>query len=88
MIPIRYRFFGGNMKAISIRNIPDHLYTGLQAMAKKNRRSLQEQVKLILEQEVKLANRSFLADAAEWRERLEGRRLNDTVKSVREDRKR
>ena len=76
------------MKAISIRNIPEDLYDGLQAMAKKNRRSLQEQVKWILEQEVKLANISFLAGAADWRKRLEGRRLSNTVNSVREDRKR
>ena len=76
------------MKAISIRNVPDQLYAGLQAMAKKNRRSLQEQIKLILEQEVKLSNRSFLAGAAEWRRRLEGRNQSDTVKLVREDRER
>ena len=76
------------MKAISIRNVPDQLYAGLQAMAKKNRRSLQEQIKLILEQEVKMSNRSFLAGAAEWRRRLEGRNLSDTVKLVREDRER
>ncbi len=76
------------MKAISIRNVPDDLYAGLQTMAKENRRSLQEQVKLILEREVKLASRSFLADAAEWRNRLQKRSLADTVKSVREDRER
>lgn len=76
------------MKAISIRNVPDDLYAGLQAMAKENRRSLQEQVKLILEREVKLARRSFLTEAAEWRSRLQNRNLTDTVKSVREDRER
>jgi hypothetical protein len=76
------------MKAISIRNVPDYIYTGLQAMAKKNRRSLQQQIKLILEQEVKLTNRSFLAGAAEWRKRLQGRHLSDTVKTLRKDRER
>ena len=76
------------MKAISVRNVPDHIYAGLQTMAKKNRRSLQEQIKLILEQEVELANRSFLASAAEWRKRLKGRGLNDTVAMVRKDRNR
>jgi len=76
------------MKAISIRNVPDNLYAGLQVMAKKNRRSLQEQIKLILEQEVKLANRSYLTAAAEWRKRLQRRSLIDTVKSVRKDRDR
>ena len=76
------------MKAISIRNVPDHLYTGLQALAKKNRRSLQGQIKLILEQEIQLANRSFLAVAAQWRKQLQGRSLSDTVGSVRKDRER
>ncbi len=76
------------MKAISIRNVPDNTYAALQAMAKNNRRSLQEQIKLILEQEVKLTNRSFLAGAAEWRKRLQGRNLSDTVKILRKDRER
>ncbi len=76
------------MKAISIRNVPEHIYTGLQVMAKNNRRSLQEQIKLILEQEVKLTNRSFLAGAAEWRRRLQGCNLSDTVKILRKDRER
>jgi plasmid stability protein len=76
------------MKAISIRNVPDHVYIGLQVMAKNNRRSLQEQIKLILEQEVKLTNRSFLAAAAEWRNRLQGRNMSDTVKILRKDRER
>jgi plasmid stability protein len=76
------------MKAISIRNVPDHIYTGLQAMAKNNRRSLQEQIKLILEQEVKLTNISFLAGAAKWRKQLQGRNMSDTVKTLRKDRER
>jgi plasmid stability protein len=76
------------MKAISIRNVPDDVYTALQQMAKKNRRSLQEQIKLILEQELKMSNRSFLAGAAEWRKLLKGHKLRDTVKMVREDRER
>jgi len=76
------------MKAISVRNVPDHIYDGLQAMAKINRRSLQEQVKIIFEQEVKLANRSFLTSAAKWRKHLQGRGLSDTVKMMRKDRER
>jgi plasmid stability protein len=76
------------MKAISIRNVPDNVYTALQEIAKKNRRSLQEQIKLILEQEVKLSNRSILAGAAGWRKLLQGRELIDTVQMVRKDRER
>ncbi|MBW1716750.1 MAG: hypothetical protein JRJ13_16355 [Deltaproteobacteria bacterium] len=75
-------------KSISIRNVPEDVYVALQAMAKKNHRSLQEQIKLILEQEVRLSNRSFLAKASEWRRRLQGRQLSDTVKAIREDRNR
>jgi plasmid stability protein len=76
------------MKAISIRNVPDDVYTALQQMAKKNRRSLQEQVKIILERELKLNNRSFLAGASEWRKQLKGRKLKDIEKMVREERER
>lgn len=76
------------MKSISVRNVPDDVYMTLQEMAKKNRRSLQEQIKLILEQEVKLSNRSFLANAADWRKLLQGRKQRDTVKMIREDRER
>lgn len=76
------------MKAISLRNVPENVYAGLQNMARKNRRSLQEQIKLILEQEVKLANRSFLANAAKWQKKLGSRALADTVNIVREDRER
>lgn len=76
------------MKALSIRNVPDHVYSGLQMMAKENRRSLQEQIKLILEQEVALANRSFLAGAANWRKRFQDRSLKDTVATIRKDRER
>jgi predicted CopG family antitoxin len=76
------------MKAISIRNIPDDVYAALQKMAKRNRRSLQEQIKLILEQEAKLGNRSFLTEAAEWRKRLKDRNLKDSVEMVRKDRAR
>ena len=57
-------------------------------MAKKNRRSLQEQIKFILEQELKLKNRSFMAGAAEWRQLLKGRKLTDAEQMVLEDRKR
>ena len=76
------------MRAISVRNVPEDVYAGLQAMAKANRRSLQEQIKIILEREVKLNKRSFLADAAEWRKKFQGRKFKDTVKDVRKDRQR
>ena len=76
------------MKSISLRNVPDTVYSTLQEMARANHRSLQEKIKYILEQEVGLAKGSPLAAAANWRKRLKGRKFTDTVKMVREDRKR
>jgi plasmid stability protein len=84
----RHQNYEGTMKAISIRNVPENVYAGLQEMAKTNRRSLQEQIKLILEQEVTLNKRSFLADAAEWRKKFQRRQFKDSVKDVRKDRQR
>ena len=76
------------MKSISVRNVPDEVYVGLQVMAKTNRRSLQEQIKLILEREVKLTKGSFVTNAIAWRKRLQDRKFTDTVVAVREDRER
>lgn len=76
------------MKSISIRHIPEPVYTALQQMAKENHRSLQEQVKYILEQEISLAKGSPLAMAAKWRKRFKGRKFTDTVEMIREDRAR
>ena len=76
------------MKSISIRNVPETVYTALQEMARANHRSLQEQIKCILEQEVGLVKGSPLAAAENWRKQLKGRKLSDTVKMIRQDRTR
>ena len=76
------------MKAISIRNVPDEVYTGLQKMAKTNRRSLQEQIKLILGKEVKLNKRSFIAESEKWRKKFQGRKFKNIVIDIRKDRQR
>lgn len=76
---------GVEMKSISIRNIPEPVYTALQRMAKQNHRSLQEQVKCILEQEVHLTRGSPLAAAAKWRQKFKQRRFSDTVTMIRRD---
>ena len=76
------------MKSVSIRNVPENLYSSLKVIAKANRRSLQEQIKYLLELEVRLNRGSPVVKAQEWRKRLSGRNLSDTVGSVREDRDR
>ena len=76
------------MKSISLRNIPEPLYSALQEMAKENHRSLQEQVKCILEQEIGLIKGSPLAAAAKWRKQFKGRKFTDSVEMIRQDRNR
>lgn len=76
------------MKSISIRNVSEPVYTVLQQMARDNHRSLQEQIKCILEQEARLAKGSSLVSAEKWRKQLRGRKFTDTVKMIRQDRQR
>jgi len=75
------------MKAISIRNISDEVYEALKVMAAANHRSMQEQLRLIIEREVRVASPT-MADARAWRARLAGRKLGDTVEDVRQGRDR
>jgi len=76
------------MKALSIRNLSDEAYEALKAMAAANHRSMQEQVRSMIERETKLAASPGLAVARAWRLRLAGRELGDTVNDVRQDRAR
>ena len=76
------------MKALSIRNLPDDVYEALKAMATANHRSMQEQVRCMIEREARLVAGPGLATARAWRGRLAGRSLGDTVDDVRRDRAR
>ena len=76
------------MKSLSIRNLPDDVYDALKAMAKANHRSLQGQVRCLIEHEIRLLGSAELVKAREWRARLAQRNLGDTVRDVREDRER
>ena len=73
------------MKALSIRNLPDDVYEALKQMAVANHRSMQEQVRCLIEREARLARGSGLEVARAWRLRLAGRSLGDTVEDVRQD---
>ena len=76
------------MKALSIRKLSDEAYEALKAMATANHRSMQEQVRSMIERETRLAASPGLAAARAWRLRLAGRELGDTVNDVRQDRAR
>ena len=77
------------MKALTIRSVPDEVYVTLKKWAKTNHRSMQEQVKFILEQEVQLIGRgSGLAGAREWRDRLKARDWGNITSDIRKERDR
>ena len=76
------------MKTLTVRNVPDDLYLSLSALAARNHRSLQQQVLVALERVRDLDQPSPLRRAADWRKRLEGRALGDTLLDVREERSR
>ncbi|MFT5241888.1 MAG: plasmid stability protein [Candidatus Promineifilaceae bacterium] len=77
------------MKSMTIRNLPDPIYDGLATSAKAEHRSLQEQVRYILTNDVELRSRSVCEKAAEYRTKLAGRKTEKSVVAdLREDRER
>lgn len=76
------------MKVLTIRNIPDDLYRVITRIAKRNRRSIQQQVLTIIERVRVLDNESPVEKAMEIRERFAGRELGNTVEEIHEERNR
>ena len=76
------------MKHLTIREVPDEVYTVIKEQAEKNHRSIQEQVRLVLEKESRLRRGDFLAAARRWRIKLKGRDLGNTVADIRSGRNR
>jgi hypothetical protein len=76
------------MKTLTVRNVPDAVYQKLSDWARGNRRSLQEQLLYLLEEEVKLHHGSVMEAAEEYRTKLRGRQLGNIVGELREDRSR
>ena len=77
------------MKAISVRGIPNDVYAGLVALATENGRSLQQQVRLILEKEAKLFKIGTLNRMKTWRQKLSNRdwgSISDEIRIERDKR--
>ena len=60
----------------------------LKDMTRKSHRSLQEQVRMLLEREAKLVRGDVLEQAGKLRNRLAGRKFSDVLEMIREDRER
>lgn len=76
------------MKTLTIRNIPDDIYDAVSDLAKRNRRSIQQQMIIMLERARSMRDQSPMVQAAEMRRKLAGRDLGDTVREIRRERDR
>lgn len=76
------------MAQILVRKLPDTVVERLKARAKRNSRSLEAEVRAILEESVAKDKAAFLERAAGMRARLTGRHHTETWKLLREDRDR
>ncbi len=76
------------MRQLTIRNVDDKVYQRLKERARVSRRSLEAEVRVILDQAV-LPDRSEVSRrAAAMRARLKSRYTGDATAAIREDRDR
>ena len=76
------------MAQILVRRLPDAVVERLKARAKRNSRSLEAEVRDILEQAARGKKAEFFEAADAMRARLAGRHHTETVELLREDRDR
>ncbi len=76
------------MKSLTIRNIPDDVYDAIAGLAERNRRSIQQQLLILLERARLLRDQTPMNQAFEMRKKLAGRQLGDTVREIRRERER
>jgi plasmid stability protein len=79
------------MAQILVRNLDEKVVKRLKRRAKKDGRSLQSEVKLILEQavnELRMDMETAKKLCEQYRKRFKGRKFPDTVELIHEDRNR
>jgi plasmid stability protein len=77
------------MKTLTIRNVPDDVYQTISDLAKRQHRSMQEELRMILQRESEVAKGSVCEEAAAYRVRFQGRPVSrSVVEDIREDRSR
>jgi plasmid stability protein len=76
------------MAQIIVRNLDDAVVERLKARAKANGRSLEAEVRQILEQSAKVDMATARQMVLDMREKLKGRKFPDVVELIREDRER
>lgn len=76
------------MPHLLIKDLDAHTIEQLKRRAKSNGRSLQDEVKLILEAAVAYSLDEAKDVAAAWQQRLAGRSYTDSAETIRADRRR
>ena len=76
------------MPQLLVRNLDEDTIKRLKALAKQHGRSLQGQVKVVLEEAATLPIGEISTFLEEWQRRLRRRRLSDSAKIIRKDRDR
>jgi len=76
------------MPSLSLRGLSDQAYEGLRQLAIRNHRSMQEQVRLLIEREVRYAQVGAVERARQWRIVLAGRHFPDLAADIQADRSR
>jgi len=76
------------MPSLSLRGLSEQTYEGLRQLAIRNHRSMQEQVRLLIEREVRYAQVGAVDRARHWRSMLAGRHFSDLAADIQADRSR
>ena len=76
------------MAQLLVRNLEKETIERLKRRAKQHDRSLQGEVKIILQNAAKLSMAEASNVARDWQKRLEGKKFSDSASLIREDRDR
>jgi antitoxin FitA len=76
------------MSQILVRELPEETVNNLKRRAKRNGRSLEGEVRIILEQIAGFSAAKARKKLGDWQKTFSGRKLKDSVSLVREDRRR
>lgn len=76
------------MAQLTIRNLDDRVYQRLRDQAKLNHRSLEAEVRAVLERAVTPDRAALIREIDAMRESLQGRYTGDSTADIREDRER
>ena len=74
------------MKALTIRDIPDKTYQLLTTMAHEHGRSLQSEMRILIEKECFLYKEPFSNQVKKWHTKLQKRNWGDLTQEIRNDR--